>query len=136
VRNTPVYDRLRALGVSDRLARQWISEHGVAHVDEKLAYVQGRDDVQNPARYLQATIKGQVKAPEVPTSDRARKLTIVRDLVAARSPTQRDADRRIFLARISDGAARQDFETHGWMSALNAIAILAFWEDVAPDAFA
>jgi len=60
---------------------------------------------------------------------------VVRDLVAGRSPTQRDADKRIFLARLTDAAARQDFEMHGWMSALNAEAIFAFWEDVAPDAF-
>lgn len=136
VRNTPVYDRLRGLGVSDRLARQWISEHGEAHVDAKLAYVAGRDDVKNPARYLQAAIAPVAADPAPPSSDRARKLAIVRDLVAARSPTQRDADRRIFLSRITDRAAQQDFERHGWMSALNAAAILAFWEDVQPGAFA
>ncbi|MEL6572953.1 MAG: replication initiation protein [Pseudomonadota bacterium] len=135
-RNSPVYDRLRAQGVSDRLARQWIVEHGTAYVEEKLAYVAGRDDVQNPARYLQAAIKPMEKVVDVPKSERARKLAIVRDLVEARSPTQRDADKRIFLARITDGPARQDFEMHGWMSALNADAIFAFWQDVAPDAFA
>ena len=135
VRNTPVYDRLRVLGVSDRLARQWISEHGTGFVEEKLAYVATREDVKNPVRYLQAAIKPAEKVPEKPTSARAKKLATVRDLVAARSPTQRDADKRIFLARITDGAARQDFEMHGWMSALNAEAIVAFWDDVAPGVF-
>ncbi len=134
-RHSPVYDRLREQGVSDRLAMQWIAEHGAAYVEEKLAYVAGRDDVQNPARYLQAAIKPVAATPEVPKSERARKLAVVRDLVEARSPTQRDADKRIFLARIADGPARQDFEMHGWMSALNAEAIFAFWEDVAPGAF-
>lgn len=136
VRNTPVYERLRGQGVSDRLARQWISEHGADYVDEKLAYVAGRDDVQNPARYLQAAIAKPAEVAAVPKSARARKLAVVRDLVAARSPTQRDADKRIFVARLTDAAARQDFEMHGWMSALNAEAIFAFWEDVEPEAFA
>ena len=95
----------------------------------------GRDDVQNPARYLQAAIKPAVTV-EVPKSDRARKLALVRDLVAGRSPTQRDADKRIFLARITDAPARQDFEMHGWMSALNAEAIFDFWEAVEPEVFA
>ncbi len=136
VRNTAVYERLRVLGVSDRLARQWIAEHGEGYVAEKLAYVAGRDDVQNPARYLQAAIKPVEAQAVAPQSERARKLAVVRDLVAGRSPTQRDADKRIFLARITEAAARQDFEMHGWMSALNAEAIFAFWEDVEPGVFA
>lgn len=136
VRSSPIYDRLRAQGVSDRLARQWIAEHGAAYVEEKLAYVAGREDVKNPARYLQAAIKPVAAPVETPKSDRARKLALVRDLVAGRSPTQRDADKRIFLARIAEGPARQDFEMHGWMSALNAEAIFAFWEDVEPEVFA
>lgn len=136
VRNSLTYERLRGLGVSDRLARQWITEHGPAFVNEKLQYVATRDDVQNPARYLQAAIAAPTeKVVQLPTSERARKLAIVRDLVAARSPTQRDADKRMFLARTS-GAARQDFEMHGWMSALNAEAILAFWDSVEPGVFA
>jgi hypothetical protein len=59
----------------------------------------------------------------------------VRDLAAARTPTQRDADRRLFMAGIEDAAARADFERHGWMSALNTQAIFDFWEEVVPGAF-
>jgi len=65
---------------------------------------------------------------------RGRKLAIVRDLVAARTPTQRDADKRLFLGRL-EGAARLDFEKHGWMSALNAEAVFAFWQELMPEAF-
>ncbi|MBL3554112.1 replication initiation protein, partial [Rhodovulum sulfidophilum] len=54
--------------------------------------------------------------------------------LAARKPTQRDADKRLFMARL-DAAARDDFERHGWMSALNAEAIAAFWEELHPGAF-
>jgi hypothetical protein len=58
-----------------------------------------------------------------------------RDLVAARTPTQRDADRRLFMSMIDSADARADFERHGWMSALNTAAIKAFWQDLQPDAF-
>lgn len=37
VRNTSTYRRLVDIGVSDRLARQWIAEHGPEHVNAKLA---------------------------------------------------------------------------------------------------
>lgn len=54
--------------------------------------------------------------------------------MAARTPTQRDADRRLFLSRL-EGRHRDDFERHGWMSALNAAAIRSFWEELNPGAF-
>ena len=137
VRNSPVYATLVGQGVSDRLAKQWIAEHGAEYVSGKLAYVSGRKDVQNPVSYLQAALRENYVAPVVeaaPTSERGRKLAIVRDLVVGRSPTQRDADKRLFMARL-DGAARLDFEKHGWMSALNAVGVLAFWEELMPEAF-
>ncbi|MBB5723908.1 hypothetical protein FHS72_003555 [Loktanella ponticola] len=137
VRNSPTYAALIGQGVSDRLAKQWIAEHGAEYVGAKLAYVGERRDVQNPVSYLQAALRDDYAAPVVeaaPTSERGRKLAIVRDLVAGRSPTQRDADKRLFMARL-DGAARLDFEKHGWMSALNAEGIFAFWEELMPEAF-
>lgn len=144
LRRAPVYAQLRAMGVSDRLARQWLGAHGEAAVAGKLAYVNAKEGVQNPARYLAAALRddydgkaGQgAAAPMVSLSGRAGRLQRVRDLAAARSPTQRDADKRLFLNQIEDAAARDDFERHGWMSALNATAIFAFWEEMQPDAFA
>lgn len=145
VRNAPVYRQLLDLGVSDRLARQWLGEHGEAYVLSKMAYVAGQSGVQNPVRYLTAALKddfqvdpvGMAAKPAASSQIKARaaQLEVVRDLVAARSPTQRDADRRLFLNQIEDPAARADFERHGWMSALNAQRIRAFWEDLAPGAF-
>ncbi|MEP3783673.1 replication initiation protein [Ascidiaceihabitans sp.] len=142
VRNAPVYGRLRALGVSDRLARQWVAEHGEDYVLAKMDYVAGQSGVQNPVRYLTAALKEDFKAEPASQTDvapqikaRAAQLQIIRDLAAARSPTQRDADRRLFLNTLDDPAARADFERHGWMSALNAANIRAFWEDLAPSAF-
>lgn len=143
-RSTPIYQRLRKMGVSDRLARQWIAEHGEDYVQEKIAYVEKRDGVQNPARYLSAAIgegyepgakeeKGRGVSPE--TRLRAAKLGRVLDFVAARSPTQRDADKRLFMATLTDMGARGDFERHGWTSAVNVAAIFAFWLELEPDIF-
>jgi len=140
VRNEPVYGQLIGQGVSDRLARQWINEHGAAHVADKMSYVAARKDVQNPVSYLTAALRDdyvpqQSGAGEPgPTSDRAKRLTRLRDLVADRSPTQRDADKRLFMSRIDGAAERLDFENYGWMSALNAEAIIAFWDDLMPGA--
>lgn len=146
IRNSDTYARLRRLGVSDRLARQWIAEHGEALVLQKMDYVSGQEGVRNPAGYLAkvlnegedaATGKGRAvspRNPDRPLTLRAQQLERVRDLAAARTPTQRDADRRLFLTRVQ-GAAREDFERHGWMSALNAAAIRDFWAEVFPDAF-
>lgn len=138
VRRAPVYDRLRAMGVSDRLARQWISQHGEDVVARKLAYVEGQDDVRSPVGYLTAALKDQYVTPEAsvgPKSSRAKVLSIVKELAQSRNPTQRDADKRLFMASLSEGSARSDFERHGWMSALNRDAIEAFWRDLFPDAF-
>ncbi|MEW9920387.1 replication initiation protein [Marimonas sp. MJW-29] len=138
VRRSEVYERLRALGVSDRLARQWIAEHGEDHVAEKMAYVGAQRGVKNPVGYLSVALRDdytrEAAAPAV-SSERAKVLERVRDLVAARTPTQRDADRRLFLSMIEDADARADFERHGWMSALNTGAIRAFWEELEPEAF-
>lgn len=138
LRNTATYARLRALGVSDRLARQWIMEHGERHVQQKLDYVAGQGGVRNPVGYLTKVLQEEPavspRNPEAPLSPRARVLERIRDLAAARSPTQRDADRRAFMARLEPGA-RADFERHGWMSALNLPTIVEFWADLSPGAF-
>ncbi len=146
VRNAPVYERLCAMGISDRLARQWIAEHGEGVVGAKLDYVAAAEGVRHPARYLAAAFRdgygpaetgpgrsGEA-APRPPASDRERRLRRITELVGARTPTQRDADRRLFMARLS-GGERDDFERHGWMSALCHDAICAFWAELVPDAF-
>ena len=104
VRKSDVYSRLQALGVSDRLARQWIAEHGEDHVGDKISYVAGQEGVQNPVGYLTAALRDDFKAETpvvIPSSPRAKLLARVRDLVAARTPTQRDADRRLFMSIIT-----------------------------------
>ncbi|MCE8007093.1 replication initiation protein [Aestuariivita sp.] len=139
LRHGPIYARLRELGASDRLARQWLSTHGEDQVAAKLDYVGKRSGVKSVVGYLSAALDqgfGDAPAGQAePTSARAIKLRRVQQAVAARSPTQRDADKRMFLARIEDAAARVDFERFGWMSALNAQAIFAFWSDMNPGLF-
>lgn len=146
VRKSAVYERLVRLGASDRLARQWIAEHGEAALVAKLAYVEGQGgEVRNPVGYLTAALKKDFGAakpalaavaamagPEIQA--RAEQLRRVQGAVARRTPTQRDADRRLFLSRL-EGAARGDFDRFGWMSPLNAEAIRAFWEEINPGLF-
>ena len=168
VRRGAVYTRLIDLGVSDRLARQWISEHGEEYVAGKLTYVEGRDGVKSPVRYLSAAIRDDFEAevepaPDPPSAEalaavaaahareaeeearearlsaegraRAARLARVAETASTRTPTQRDADRRMFLSTLSDPIDRSDFQRFGWGSALNATAICAFWEDLVPGLF-
>lgn len=169
VRQGAVYQGLLKVGVSDRLARQWIAEHGEDYVAEKLAYLQGRDGVKSPVRYLSAALRDDYKGEAAPEPseeavkaaearqaqvaaqtraeatreaelDRARRLRAarmarIRELAAERSPTQRDADKRLFLARLSDEVERAEFARLGWGSALSVSEMVAFWEELVPGAF-
>ena len=166
IRNTPVYKALRAQGVSDRLARQWISEHGEDYVQEKLSYIRSQDGIKSKVGYLTAAIQGDFKAPDAPVAPseearkraderrqqqasdnavqdarqqerklRGQKFALVADIVASRNPTQRDADKRLFMSGLDSDTAREEFRTHGWNSAFNASAIFQFWEDLQPSIF-
>ncbi|WP_108862457.1 replication initiation protein [Ruegeria sp. Alg231-54] len=168
VRNLTIYKTLRQQGVSDRLARQWISEHGEDYVREKLEYAKGRDGVKSTLGFLSAALRDNYQAPEKKTSavpdpsmgeavkrrtaeqeqqdkeyeartvertERARRLAIVEDLVSRRNPTQRDADKRLFLSGLDNDLDREHFRAHGWRSGLNATKIFEFWEELEPEAF-
>lgn len=137
---------MRDLGVSDRLARQWLKQHGEAYVSEKIGYVESQSDVANPVSYLSSALKRDFKrdadrselkdmSTDTALRDRAARLVRIRDIAAARTPTQRDADRRYFLSLLGDRTLAEDFERHGWMSALNHQAIVSFWRELQPDAF-
>lgn len=69
VRTSAVYTAVTGQGVSDRLARQWIAEHGEDYVREKLRLVTESEGVENPARYLSAAIRDDYRAkPVIPPS--------------------------------------------------------------------
>lgn len=168
LRNTAVYRALRGQGVSDRLARQWIAEHGEDYVQEKLDYLAGQGSVKSKVGYLSAAIRDDYRPTEAPEpaapspeavaaaavrteekaredqaysermaerAERARRFSIVDELVARRNPTQRDADKRLFMAGLSDDLERESFRAHGWRSSLNAAEIFRFWEELEPGAF-
>ncbi len=140
MRHGPVYARLRGLGVSDRLARQWLATHGDNQVAAKLDYVESRQNVKSKVGYLTAALDGDfgADAPAVEIvvpNERVERLRRIQDAIKARTPTQRDADRRLFLSQLPEGIARADFERHGWMSPLNIERIAAFWEDMSPGLF-
>ncbi|MFN3273212.1 MAG: replication initiation protein [Paracoccus sp. (in: a-proteobacteria)] len=140
MRHGPVYTRLRALGVSDRLARQWLSAHGEEQVAARLDYVETRKNVKSKVGYLSAALDGNFGAAEgtaepVEANPRAERLRRILEVIKARTPTQRDADKRLFLSQLTDPTARADFERHGWMSPLNAARIAGFWEEMSPGLF-
>ncbi len=139
LRKGAVYARLRDLGISDRLARQWLTEHGEDYVSEKLDYVSRRNQVKSPVSYLRRAIDEDfsVAATEdpAPSTGRAKRLKAVQDAVASRSPTRRDADRSLFRSRLSDPVLVDDFDRHGWTSALNSQGIFEFWEELEPGLF-
>lgn len=170
LRQGAVYTALMDLGVSDRLARQWISEHGEDYVSEKITYLKGRGGVDSPVGYLRAALQNDYKSenPAAP-SPKAKAAAVVRkaqtartdaaeeeraqvveeerkaraaimarvqEIVESRSPTQRDADRKLFLAWLSDELLKSEFSRLGWKAALCASEMRAFWEDLIPDAFA
>lgn len=135
MRHGPIYARLRDLGVSDRLARQWLSSHGEEQVRARLDYVEARKNVKSKVGYLTAALDGaygEGREEDEALSPRAERLRRILDAVKARTPTQRDADRRLFLSSLAEGARRNDFEKHGWLSPLNADRIAAFWEEISP----
>ncbi|MBO9475516.1 replication initiation protein [Shimia sp. R10_1] len=143
LRHGPVYARLLELGVSDRLARQWLGAYGEEQVMAKLDYVKQRKDVKSMVGYLTAALKEDYKPTDeppkpqstAPKSDRAERLRRVQAAIEARTPTQRDADKRLFASQLEDDVARGDFERFGWVSPLNIRAIFAFWEDMDPEIF-
>ncbi|ABA81425.1 RepB family plasmid replication initiator protein [Rhodobacter sphaeroides] len=169
MRSSRTYQRLIAVGVGDRLARQWIAEHGESHVAEKLDYVAGQGRVTSPVRYLSAALRDDYATSATPEPspeaveaaarrraaeeeqaraeaareaavaaerrNRSERLARVRAVADSRNPTQRDADRRLFLRRLEGDLERADFARLGWGSALNARAIFAFWEELEPGIF-
>lgn len=168
VRGLKTYKDLRGQGVSDRLARQWIAEHGEDYVRQKLTLMAAQDRVKSSIGYLSAALRDDYQSseaivPKTPSpetleaerrraverqqedesfaarqserAERARKLDVVEQLVSRRNPTQRDADRQLFMASLEDDLERENFRVHGWRSALNATAIIAFWQELEAEAF-
>ena len=99
----------------------------------------GSQEVRSAADSLSRSAEQQAAARdaelEAARRKRAGRMARIRELVAARSPTQRDADKRLFLARLSDDLERAEFQRLGWGSALSVGEMVEFWEELAPGAF-
>lgn len=104
LRKGRVYAALLEMGVSDRLARQWISEHGEEYVAAKLAYLRAQDGIDSPVRYLTAAIRGDYAAKEAPMADPAVEAAVAERADAAR---RRDRDRDAQIdARLAEREVR------------------------------
>lgn len=101
-----VLSRLLALGVSDRLARQWIAEHGPVYVSEKLDYVAAqsrRGRVRGSAiGYLSAALRDDYKRPAPPAARRALSTRANADLDDARAREQLASLRKSHRAACFD----------------------------------
>lgn len=135
---SPARVRLATLGVAEGQARTWLAELGEAALVSALDRLRGQGDVRHPERYLKAILKGDGRAGQgrlddrLPSEDRqarVRDLEWVQAVLKGRTPTQRDADKRLFASRLRDAVARDDFDKHGWMSPLNRHAIRRFFEE-------
>lgn len=158
LRKSSVDDRLRAMGVSDRLARQLLAGQGEDYVAVKLDYVAGQTGVKDPVRYLSAALTAdyrpereqkptvarpepvrdvaqEVREAQITQARQARAATMerVRRLAAARTPTQRDADRLQFMATLTDETDREVFARLGWQAAVLHPQMAAFSDRIAAE---
>ncbi len=74
IRKGEVYERLRDLSVSDRLARSWIAEYGEDYVAEKIAYTIKRAGRIKGAKvqYLNAAIRDDYKEAAIDAPQKIR----------------------------------------------------------------
>lgn len=107
VRESPLYARLVGQGVSDRLARQWLAEHGEEVVAEKLSFVTGKGKVRNAAGYLRDALAKGYGAPEkapppapeaIAAVERRREAEAEAEAALDQRIAERDQRRRRFAA--------------------------------------
>jgi len=107
VRTSAIYTALIGQGVSDRLARQWIAEHGEDYVREKIRLVTESDGIENPARYLSAAIRDDYrgKAVSPPSAEVIQAFTKRQDAQA--KATQEAAAREAEITQARQERARK-----------------------------
>jgi hypothetical protein len=93
VRASAIYRALTGQGVSDRLARQWIAEHGEDYVSEKLRLVSQTAGVADTARYLSAAIRDDYRPKEAPQPSPAAVVALA-ERRAAQSAAEQEAEAR------------------------------------------
>ena len=83
-------------------------------------------------RAREAEARAEEAARRIGRARDAERLARIAAAAAARSPTQRDADRRLFASTLEDEGDRVAFERMGWECRLLAARMAAFWEEMAP----
>ena len=59
----------------------------------------------------------------------------VQEIVESQTPTQRDADKKLFRSWLTDDVLRSEFAQRGWRAALCLPQMVEFWEDFQPGCF-
>lgn len=83
----PNWPEAAYLGVSDRLARQWVAEHGEAHVTEGTSYLKGRGGVESPVNYLSAALRDDFKEA-TPAAPSAKALAVAAERAKTAAESQ------------------------------------------------
>jgi len=119
VKGTPVYERLIALGISHKLAQQWIVAHGEAYVQEKLDYADSQRDTGkikgSVSGFLNAAIEQDYKV--VPIRPKAQKSNPATQLKLDKK-TREERERSAAIAeekRVTKIAAEKG---RAWLSTL------------------
>ncbi|MFU8883551.1 MAG: replication initiation protein, partial [Rhodobacterales bacterium] len=107
VRSSAIYTALTGQGVSDRLARQWIAEHGEDYVSEKLRLVTEAEGIENPARYLSAAIRDDYRPHAAPAPSDAAVLAASQRQDAAARAAQEAAAREAEVTQARQERARK-----------------------------
>ena len=107
VRNSAIYTALTGQGVSDRLARQWIAEHGEDYVSEKLRLVSEAEGIANPARYLSPAIRDDYRPKEAPAPSAEVIAAVTRRQDAAAKAAEATAAREAEITQARRERARK-----------------------------
>ena len=123
LKGTPTYERLIGLGVSHKLAQQWIISHGEAYVREKLDYADSQRETGkirgSVSGFLNAAIKDDYKDPKVvrlKDSAAAKQAAKTRE---AKEKKARAADRAKSeeIAKAKEADRRAGQEARAWLLA-------------------
>lgn len=123
LKDTTVFKRLQAAGISKRLAESWIAAHGEDYVSAKLDLVDGKASdgkVVSVAGYLSAAIKNdyQDNRPSISEADRTRAEALKAEREAAQHEARAKADAaQARIERDRDAAFARADKARAWLAA-------------------
>lgn len=126
LKGTPIYERLIALGVSHKLATQWITSHGEPYVREKLDYA----DAQRKGGKIRGSVTGFLNAAITEDYQTAK----VTSLASKRAKSAAGAGvRETQLRRQAAEKAQSDARAKDRQAAREAQSAAADWLEQQPD---